>query len=499
MPATLRDLLALPAFRLRLVAGASDAQLLDQPITWAHSSDLVDPTPWLEHGQLLLTDGVHFEPDSPDDFAAPYVARLRERGVRALGFATDIVHAVIPPALVRACDAQGLPLLDVAERTPFMGIIRHVADVISREQRERLEWSLQAQRAVARAALRPDGLGAIVTELERQLGCWVALYDAVGNRVQITTTRAIPDAAADDVRDEVRRALARGTRSGSRLTEAASGVTLQTLGRRDRLRGVLAVGTTAPLDPAGNDLVASVIGLASIALEQRSALDTARRQLRAGLLELLLAGEFEVALATARRLWGELPPGPIRVVTLAEPVHGDSLLDELELSAEELFFAERDGLLAVITADTGLDAVRELLGRHEVTAGASAPVAWSDLSRGVVEAGRAALRATSDRPFVHFDRLAQEGMLGLLESAGAEPVALRMLDPLLSTADGRSQLESIRVWLRYNAAWDPASAELGVHRHTLRNRVHAVERALALDLDTFADRAELWTALQFVD
>jgi PucR family transcriptional regulator, purine catabolism regulatory protein len=35
-----------------------------------------------------------------------------------------------------------------------------------------------------------------------------------------------------------------------------------------------------------------------------------------------------------------------------------------------------------------------------------------------------------------------------------------------------------------------------VHRHTLRHRIAAVERLLSLDLSQFADRAELWAALQ---
>ncbi|KQQ05334.1 MULTISPECIES: PucR family transcriptional regulator [unclassified Rathayibacter] len=500
MPATVRDLLAEPAFRLRILAGVHDEAALDAPLVWAHSSDLVDPTPWLESGQLLLTDGVHFTGDDAAEFSEAYVARLRGRGIRALGFATEIVHDQVPARLVAACERQGLPLLEVAERTPFMGIIRFVADVISREQRERLEWSLEAQRRVARAALRPDGLAAILSELERQLDCWVALYDAVGQRVHLPTRLDVPEAAEASVAAAVRHALSRGSRAGLRLDDGG-GVTLQTLGQRDHLRGVLAVGTGTPLDPAGNDLVASVIGLASIALEQRRALDTSRRQLRSGLLELLAAGAFDVAARTARQLWGTLPAEPVRVSVLSEPVRGDSLLDELEVFAEEngarLFFAERDDALVVVTGADDLDLIAGVLERHGATAGASAPIAWAELDRGLAEARRAAERATPDRPLLRFEDVAEQGMLGLLAASGAEPLARRMLEPLL-TRDGALLLESARVWLRRNGAWDPAARELGVHRHTLRNRITAVERALSIDLDDFGARTELWTAMAFL-
>lgn len=496
MPATVRDLLAEPAFRLRVLAGVHDEAALDAPLVWVHSSDLVDPTPWLEPGQLLLTDGVHFTGRDSAEFSQEYVARLRDRGIRALGFATRIVHDRVPEALVAACERQGLPLLEVADRTPFMGIIRFVADVISREQRERLEWSLEAQRRVARAALRPDGLAAILIELERQLNCWVALFDAAGQRVHLPTRLDVP--AETSVSAAVRQALSRGRRAGLRLD---GGVTLQTIGRRDHLRGVLAVGTGTPLDPAGSDLVASVIALASIALEQRRALDASRRQLRSGLLELLAAGAFDVAESTARRLGSPLPPEPVRVIVLSEPVRGDSLLDELEVVAEEddarLFFAERDSVLVMITEADGVTPLAAVLARHSLRAGVSAPLGWGELERGVQEARRAGDRASASDPLPRFEDVAAEGLLGALVASGAGPLARRILAPLL-TPEGAVLLESTRVWLRRNGAWEPAARELGVHRHTLRNRITAVERALDIDLDDVDARTELWTALRLL-
>ena len=52
-------------------------------MVWAHSSDLADPTPFLDAGHVLLTTGTQFGDDAEaDDLAAfdAYVARLRETG-----------------------------------------------------------------------------------------------------------------------------------------------------------------------------------------------------------------------------------------------------------------------------------------------------------------------------------------------------------------------------------------------------------------------------------
>jgi len=506
MPATLGSLLNQEKFRLRMIAGANDDDpVMEEPITWVHSSDLIDPTPWLEPGQLLLTDGVHFSAVSTSEFAVSYVRRLQERGVRALGFATGIAHDEIPPILVDVCGNQGFPLFEVADRTPFMGIIRHVADVISQERQERLNWSMRAQRAVARAALRPDGLGAILLELEAQLDCWVALFDSVGNRVVVRTNLPMPDQIGRAVAVTVRTVLERGTRSGIRLIEGGEGVTLQTLGQRDKLRGVLAVGTPTPLDPAENDLVASVIGLASIALEHSRALDATRQDLRSGLLELLLAGMIDVVGRTARRLWGRLPSEPVRVSIVAGTVRAQSLIDELELYAGEhggrLFFADRDGEVVVVTGDDDTTAFEEILQRHGMSAGVSAPVLWGELSRGLVEARRSARRASGEGAFIRFENLADEGLFGFLEAAGALPIAHRILQPLLDrpAPERDTLIQTAHTWLTNNCAWDPSAKALGVHRHTLRNRITALEGILSMDLETFEGRAELWTALQLLE
>ena len=103
-----------------------------------------------------------------------------------------------------------------------------------------------------------------------------------------------------------------------------------------------------------------------------------------------------------------------------------------------------------------------------------------------------------DRDLVQFEELAAEGMLGLLEVAGGADVARHILLPLNSrpAAEREMLINAVTVWLSHNGAWDPSARKLAVHRHTLRHRISAVERLLGLDLEQFADRAELWAALQ---
>lgn len=60
MALTLKSILNNRAFNLSLVTPDVTEEILATPVIWVHSSDLEDPTPFLDRGQLLLTDGTQF-------------------------------------------------------------------------------------------------------------------------------------------------------------------------------------------------------------------------------------------------------------------------------------------------------------------------------------------------------------------------------------------------------------------------------------------------------
>jgi len=507
MPPNLNVLLRSRSLKLRLVAPELGAPGLEEPISWVHSSDLEDPTPFLDAGQLLLTDGTQFPAEG--EFRKGYeryVGRLVSHGIVGLGFATQVVHGTLPPGLEEACRNQGLPLVEVPDRTPFIAIIRTVADYLAREEHARAEWSLQAQRAISRAALRPDGLTSILGELERQLHSWVALYDAAGNYVRMPRNRPVPSEIAGGVGQKVRQALELGTRSASHFDVDGQSVTLQTLGRKDNLRGALVLGAIEPLDPARADIVNSVIGLASLALEQARTLDTARRHLRAGVFEQLLAGSTDVALRTARQVWGQLPRDPLLVTVSRQESPAPNLLEALELLADDhlgaVFYALQGQVLVILAGRAHQQKVLELLGRHGAMCGVSAEATMDALPGALEEATRALRRATElGRAVVEFSELSEGGMLGLLREEKAGPVARGLLQPLIAhdAAEQTELLETMREWFANNCVWDKTARRMGVHRHTLRNRIDAAGRILGLNLDSMQDRLELYAAVQFLE
>ncbi|MBC7441759.1 MAG: PucR family transcriptional regulator [Ramlibacter sp.] len=508
----LRRLLDQPGLRLRLLTPepALPARALEQSVEWVHSSDLADPTPFLSAGQVLLTTGTQFTgEDATEAFYDEYVSRLCSRGITALGFGTEVVRDGTPDPLVAACLAHGLPLVEVPYSTPFIAVARAAGDLVAELRYARHTWALGAQRAISRAALRPDGLSATLSELSRQLNHWVALFDASGALDRVFPRDTFSGAGATNsrgslsrVQREAARLLHRGQRASTTLDEGGETLTLQTLGRRDQLRGVLALGGASELDQASQEVVTSVIAMAGLALEQNSALDRARGHLRSGLLHALLGGDVELAQTISREMWGPLPPEPVRIAIVEPlPERLDALTEFLELRVEErpgqLFFA-RDGRSVMLCVDqAGGPLLDELVG-FGLHVGVSDRGGYRALPHLVAQARQALERSNEGSPgIVEFEVISRQGVLAFLARTDASEVGRATLQPLSDhdAAHGTVLLPTLRVWLEQNGQFGPAATELGVHRHTVRGRIDQAEALLGRDLATFHARADLWAAL----
>lgn len=249
MPITVADLTAHAHLGLRIVW--ADEQAAARPWNWVHSSDLADPTPFLGDGDALLTTGTQW---NSDDEIEPWVARLAVAGVPGVGFGTEVIRDGTPDALVAACARHGIALLEVPYRTPFIAVTRAVADADARERYARVRWTLETQRALALAALRPDGVAAVLAELARRIDAPVAL-------VSLVEAEGADGEAPETVADSAQRMLA----AGRRAARTVDGWSLQTVGAPGSLPGVLAVGPTTPDDDAVRAVVTSVVAMAGLA------------------------------------------------------------------------------------------------------------------------------------------------------------------------------------------------------------------------------------------
>ncbi|MDQ3707930.1 MAG: PucR family transcriptional regulator ligand-binding domain-containing protein, partial [Actinomycetota bacterium] len=178
MPLFLRTLLADPSLGLQLVAGAAG---LDRrgAVHWAHISEIPDPTPWLEGGELLLTTGLAIA--SSEALQRRLVAGLDARGCPGIGFGVGVVCDDVPTALANEAERRCLPLFTVPYEVPFLAVTKRVSSEIFEEHYAALRGAVNLQRSVLAAVLADGGArGVLATVAEAMPGLDCVLFDYYG-------------------------------------------------------------------------------------------------------------------------------------------------------------------------------------------------------------------------------------------------------------------------------------------------------------------------------
>ncbi len=517
-PVPLSALLAREDLGLRQVAGPRDG---GTAVHWAHASEMADPYPYLLGGELLLTAGVHIPGDADrgtdreaegeaerDGFFDGYVARIVAAGGAALGFGLAPVHDTVPGALVAACEAHRLPLLEVPPRTTFSGVARAVWELMERARTAELRRVAEAQQSLVAAASGPDPVPAVLRRLARRVGGHAVLYGPGG--AEIASAGRIPtgpeeseDAAGPGASEgspgPVRAALAGlagvvTARASRTATDTVAGRQLSAYALGDDRGFVL--GVAAPGRAAGDHTIVSAAAvLLSLLTGERHGGSGAART--SALVRLLLgASAEEVApLLGDDERWQVVharpQPAPAPAATdptaTGRPATGQLAASALGAALGSPLVDVADGLVRVLLPEGTAPAPQP-----GWTLGASAPVAPADWASGDAQAERALARALATRaPLVRHG--AGAGLAALVPPDAAGAHARALLAPL----DGRPALtETLRVWLSLHGGWDRTAVALGVHRNTVRQRIARCTALLGTDLDDPDVRMELWFALR---
>lgn len=139
---TPRDLLEQSGLGLELPD--ADAPGLDRPISWAHTTEMRDPSRYLRGGELVCTVGLSLQ--TPPD-CQTFAEALARADVAGLCFGVGDGHDEVPAALLEHTRRLGLAVLVAPPTVPFSEVSRYVAE----------SW-LGPEIAVARAtnALVPE-------------------------------------------------------------------------------------------------------------------------------------------------------------------------------------------------------------------------------------------------------------------------------------------------------------------------------------------------------
>ncbi|RKR20240.1 PucR family transcriptional regulator [Arthrobacter oryzae] len=483
-------------------------------ISGVHISELDDPTPYLEGGELLLTTGI---PVSGGDAKVhAYVRRLVERNIAALGLGLGAGVDEVPPALSAACAEAGLELLVVPDGTPFMNVSRAYWDLVGREGQADLTASLGTQTALARAATQPDALPSVVKALAQALGGWVA-YLPADNGAE-TLWPADNHTIVGQLRREASRLDMAVTHSASTFQIHGTDVVEYPVLVGRRTVGFLAIGAGRKLTRADRQIIMTVCVLLSLKAAQQQESDATAAALGSAVTKLFLTGHVDAGRALAPDLGIVPPTGAVRLLVMrgeTDPAAASPGTDrELESRLRAgTGWPQVGGALQSCRLRHAAGGLSYYLLDTEYRA-ADAPPKWYDGGGATPSGprdggGNAAVTAVLSRPMplerVHDEAGQLAAMVRALPAGQIVDAPEGALDPRargwVAQLQGYQRADlvgTVRAYLRHRGQWEGAARELGIHRNSLRHRMGIAAELLQADPDDPDVAASLWLALRWV-
>lgn len=463
----------------------------DAAVRWVATSELPDPTPFLRDGEVLLTTGL--EAVGWGDEWAAYVERLVRAGLAGLGFGVGLSHRSVPRALLDACREQGLALFEVPRATTFVAVSEAAAGLLQEGEAQVARDALDAHRRLARAALRDDP-----DELLREVA---ALGVAAGIAGPGGALEAGPYGDRPDLLDDpgVAATIARIRPAGLRGAGAASTsdgtVLVHPLGVSGRPGRWLLTGFDGPVDEVRRGAVNAAVALLGLAEERRRAARETARMLRSRAVELVVAGDARsAAVVLAATAQPPRLPDPLVVLRATGPAEqrqdAAEALDPLLTSGEVA-----DELVLLVRPARAAAQADDLAGRG-LWVGVGERVPLADAPRGHATAGLALGLARAEAPVASWSEHVDRGALGLVEAERAAAFGESWLAPVVAADHEGVLVETLRSFLAHHGSQVQVSADLGVHRNTVRSRVRQIEQALGRSLAEPQTRVDAWIALR---
>jgi purine catabolism regulator len=489
MSLTVRELIAIPTLRTRVVAGGSG---LDRQISWAHSCELPEPWNWMGSGDLLMTVGHGMPPGEAEQIH--YLSKLAEADLAGIALAEAMFAPELTAGARDAADALAFPILETGYQIPFVTLARAVADSNERESHFRLARVLRMYDTFRRAIAGGQREHDVFHSIESDVGAPIYAIDVLDGTVALSSARPLTDAALS----EMLRYL--GEREGRlpavmRLTAGGERFVLQPLSNGKRWVLATAVDDHV-VDLSVLEHVATIV---LVQLERQRSADLARLHAGGRLLTHLMQGRVDPELAAAQlsELGLTGPPWRVsmtwdrdnvdlirvqrRLRSAGEPHVLDKAADRIIVLTDES--VDASAIAAAATGDApGLVGVSDAVNSLSRLPEAIREARWS------LEAAGSAITGTATNSSMFLPRSVSEG----------EAAVTRVLGPLLDydTEHSTKLVESLEVFFGAQRSWQEAAKQLCVHKQTLIYRMRRVEQITGRRLDHLDDIAELHLALR---
>ena len=457
-------------------------------IRWVAVTEHLDPTPFLEGGELVLTSSCG-NPSSPGAWAE-YVSRLQTRQVSALAFGIGPWQRKVPRALLAAARQAELNLIEVPEQTNFVRISRLVADLLQEEAEAEERLLGRAQQDLIGAACSSTPIKSILTKLGDIVRADCAL--TTGERIIASPPTA--SFQADELLAAVKRC---GSVASSEITPLQTLIVLPA-GSLHASSTFLVVKAAHALPQWTRKAISTAGLLLQTAQASQEKLAATRLALSRRSLELFLAGDPHTAREIYALAYPHSKPLDSKLTVVA--VKGSRLqLERVHKRVENSFAAPTrltEDRLHILISPSALPLLLSHLQDHDIMTAVGSPKRQQDVSRSLATAEIALKKATAKRPQVSWEEVSGNSIMALVDEADAVCWAQDFLDPLRSQPQLRTILSA---FIGANGNIAQVSQETSLHRNTVRMKLEQAQRLLHINLDDPAARVQVWFSLRALE
>lgn len=462
------------------------------------------PIPALHGGELVFTSGRHLGEDWTEWKVLLEGAKAAGAAGVIIGLGSGAAFETLPAELLRLAGANDLPVLtaDYAE----MGRIAHaVTGLHSESQRDAYRRPLELQMEITAIVARGGSFGDLLDGWQQRTQEPVAVFDRLG-RVMARSS-AFPSSLLTPLGKRL--ASHEAPRLGEHFNlsattlEAAPDIASAETGERveiypfagnDTVRGYC---VRIPTGQETAELAAPALrSLLALEFERLWFLDESARRKRAERFARLLTLTEPGSARTFLRSLG-IEGGPLRGVAIEarNETHAEVLIDDLAVVLAAPFVRHRHRLVECLAtvdprqalADYGLD-VPTGIGTRGAPEHSARSIRQATLA---LETSRRA-----GTPIEYVDGASHEFLINAAPSDYLEAFSSAVLAPIEKSRGGEALLNTLHTWLLERRSIEATAERMGVHRHTVRNRMQRIVQITGHDLDGIDAQTELWLAFK---
>lgn len=471
---------------------------LDLPVSWVHVTELLDPSPYVRGGELILSAGVW---NAYGNRVDTFVNALSGTRASGLGWGLLSEDDSVPDAVVEACRSAGLTLLAVPTRTPFIAIGRKFFERIQAQREARLRATIgRNERLVRSISALPGGLRGILGVLRDDIRKSIRVVRADGRILAAV-------APTDDLVD-----IASQVNHGRSETPAVpNGAASYAIGTGGGAPARLMVDVpSAGLTVEHQAAIEQALPLLEFVMAHERELQESERRLATELVDAVLSKRTQFS-AGRLEAYGLYPHGSF-IGVVATVTRPPSALDAAKralssLASDAVVAIWRDTVTAVVQPVQRAPAPDELgrslraaLGSDSAIGIGAAGLGVEGLRRSLIQARQASNLARRHRTpdgYVVFDKAESHTLLLAFQD---EQVLASFCDSLLGAIEEHDVqrngelLHTLETFLASGCQWQATADKLHIHVNTLRHRLARCEELTGRDLSSMNARVDFYIA-----